>query len=470
MHAVSSPVPPNAAPSIEPQCDPQLDPRVDLLVDVLVLGAGATGLGTAAFFNDAQQRGDIPLHRRLVVVEAEHEPGGYCRTIRQDGFVFDYAGHFFHFRDPAIHCFIAARLPAGTLRRVARKARVVDVDGHEVAYPYQAHLRALPTDLARRCLVDLWHAEARSPSTSPTPRSFKAWARARLGQGLCERFVVPYNEKLYAADLDTLDADCMGRFFPSVRFADVIAAGGEAAGHGYNATFTYPVEGAETYIRALQRDLDPADLLLGERVVAVDVDARVVQTTARRIGYGALVSSIPLPRLLALTTPAIDVDAAAFSWNRVLVFNLGFDAKGRDDVHWLYVARRDLPFYRVGFYDVITGGDRMSLYVEVGLPRGGVVDIAATQARVLAGLRELGVVTTQHLVTSHHVVMDPAYVHLTPAGMEATTTALQALRARDVHSVGRYGAWTYCAIEDNLLQARALVEGPLQQAARSEGE
>jgi hypothetical protein len=27
-----------------------------------------------------------------------------------------------------------------------------------------------------------------------------------------------------------------------------------------------------------------------------------------------------------------------------------------------------------------------------------------------------------------------------------------------VHSIGRYGAWTYCSIEDNMLEARALAQ------------
>jgi hypothetical protein len=33
------------------------------------------------------------------------------------------------------------------------------------------------------------------------------------------------------------------------------------------------------------------------------------------------------------------------------------------------------------------------------------------------------------------------------------------LRARDVHSIGRYGGWTYCSIEDNIVEARTLVAG-----------
>ena len=36
---------------------------------------------------------------------------------------------------------------------------------------------------------------------------------ARFGRST-PKFLIPYNEKLYATDLATLDKDAMGRFFP----------------------------------------------------------------------------------------------------------------------------------------------------------------------------------------------------------------------------------------------------------------
>ena len=32
------------------------------------------------------------------------------------------------------------------------------------------------------------------------------------------------------------------------------------------------------------------------------------------------------------------------------------------------------------------------------------------------------------------------------------------LRANGVYSIGRYGGWTYCSIEDNIVEARALAQ------------
>ena len=78
---------------------------------------------------------------------------------------------------------------------------------------------------------------------------------------------------------------------------------------------------------------------------------------------------------------------------------------------------------------------------------------------MLAGLRAEKVITDQKLVAEHSVVMNPAYVHITQASLAAHTKLSAGLREAGVFSIGRYGGWTYCSIEDNILEARALVRG-----------
>jgi protoporphyrinogen oxidase len=98
----------------------------------------------------------------------------------------------------------------------------------------------------------------------------------------------------------------------------------------------------------------------------------------------------------------------------------------------------------------------MSLYVEIGAAHGASFDAGALRERVLAELAREGITSGHRLVSHHHVVLDPAYVHITRASLAETARLREALAARGVHSVGRYGGWTYCSIEDNLLETRAL--------------
>jgi hypothetical protein len=181
----------------------------------------------------------------------------------------------------------------------------------------------------------------------------------------------------------------------------------------------------------------------------------VARTPRREIAFSRLVSSIPFNRLAALSD--LDHDPALFTWNKVLVFNLGFDRKGPSRPHWIYYPDRERSFYRIGFYDNIFESERMSLYVELGFAAEAVIDQAAMRERVLEDLRREGLVTDHQLVAEHSVVMDPAYVHITGASMAEQSRLASALAAREVYSIGRYGGWTYCSIEDNIVEARRLI-------------
>ena len=411
----------------------------------LIVGGGVTGL---AFAGRLEQRD-------YLICEAEAELGGYCRTVVQDGFVWDYSGHFFHFRDPEIERELVQRIGPERVRRVQRDARI-HYAGKLIDFPFQRNIDQLPHDEFVQCLSDLF----RRPEAAP--RNFKEMLYARFGQGISEKFLVPYNEKLYATDLGRLDVDAMGRFFPHARAEEIVRELGARSARAeraatYNATFTYPEGGATEYVNALAHGLDPARLLLQEPVLSIDLERKVARTSRRSIEFEYLLSSVPFPRLLQLC--GIPFDPALYSHNQVLVFNLGFDSKGPEGIHWIYYPQRDLAFYRVGFYDNIFGTPRMSLYVELGYPSGVRIDaeqLHAARTRVLADLRRAGVIDRQQLVSEHHVVLDPAYVHITQASLASVAEHKALLALRGVYSAGRYGSWTYCSIEDNIIEAREL--------------
>ena len=61
-------------------------------VDVLIIGGGITGLSLASFLKN----------RDYIVLEKSQTLGGYCKTKIAGDFVWDYSGHFFHFKNNEI--------------------------------------------------------------------------------------------------------------------------------------------------------------------------------------------------------------------------------------------------------------------------------------------------------------------------------------------------------------------------------
>jgi phytoene dehydrogenase-like protein len=90
----------------------------------LIVGAGITGLATAAALGD----------REYIVLEASHEIGGYCKTIQREGFTWDYSGHFFHFKHPEIEAWLRARM-GGQKVRWSRSDRS-SLDGARVDFSF----------------------------------------------------------------------------------------------------------------------------------------------------------------------------------------------------------------------------------------------------------------------------------------------------------------------------------------------
>lgn len=410
--------------------------------EFLILGGGITNLAFASAIGN----------RDYLVCEALSDVGGYCQTVKQDGFVWDYSGHFFHFRHKDIEQMFVERIGASRVRQVVKQSKIY-TRGSWVDFPFQKNIHQLPQPEFIECLVDLFEKEERPVD------NFKDMLFAKFGRGISERFLVPYNEKLYATDLSRLDVDAMGRFFPHANLKDIISGFRSVNNQSYNSTFTYPEGGAIEYVRAIQQDVPDERIWLNTPITGIDLKAKVAQTPRGPIKFDYVVSAAPFPSLLTLC--GLPAPATTYTYNKVLVFNLGFDKKGPKDLHWVYYPDRDTVFYRVGFYDNIFDTERMSLYVEIGHHSDDVVDdatIAAAKTRVLADLKRVGLVTNHELVSSHSIVLDPAYVHITKDSLRDVERQKAVLATRGVYSIGRYGSWTYCSIEDNILEARALAE------------
>ncbi len=387
-----------------------------------------------------------------LIVEKDNEIGGYCKTIYSGDYVWDYSGHFFHFQRPEIKDYVMSRLDEKDILKV-RKYTQIYYKGIYVDYPFQMNIHQLNKDEFIDCLYDIFTID---DSTEVT--SFKKMLFAKFGKSIAEKFLIPYNEKLYATDLDKLDVDAMGRFFPYADKEQIVRNFKNSTNQSYNSFFLYPRKGVIKIVESVASHVDKSKILLGEKLLSVDMKNKKAVTDKRTIEYDNLISTMPFPVLMDKC--GVEYDKEVYSWNKVLVFNLGFDKKGPEKQNnWIYFPDRELVFYRVGFYDNIIGQDKTSLYVEIGFDHEARdIDIDQLLDRTLSDLRKVGIITDQKLVASHPIMMDPAYVHITQRSEEDKARKKELLKQSDVYSIGRYGSWTYCSLEDNIHEAFSLAK------------
>ncbi len=408
----------------------------------LIIGAGVSGISYATFTNNEYK-----------MFEATSEIGGYCKTIKRNGFVWDYAGHFFHFRDEGLKELVCREIAPKTLKKVAKNTKIFYKDSY-IDFPFQKNIHQLPKDEFIECLYDLFNTDE-----TIEIKSFKDMVYANLGKGIAEKFLIPYNEKLYACDLDNLDHEAMGRFFPKANKEEIILNFKKNNTKSYNDFFVYPEGGAIEYINSLYANVDNSKVAFNEKIISIDLENKLAKTNkGTEIKYDNLISTMPFPKLLDIC--GIDYEKSDYTWNKVLVFNLGFNKKGKDtESSWVYIPNKDVCFYRLGFYDNIMQTSKMSLYIEMGFPSDfEIEDTDKYLQQVLADLKKIGVVNDEELIDYESLIMDPAYVHINKKGMSSVEKFKNELAQNDVYSIGRYGSWTYCSIEDNIIEGRDLAE------------
>lgn len=406
----------------------------------IIIGAGISGISYAGF-----------IENDYLILEAENEIGGYCKTVRQDGFTWDYSGHFFHFRNKELEEYVCANINPDDILKIQKQTQIKYRNKY-IDYPFQKNIHQLAKSELIDCLYDLFNVSQSDFST------FKQMLYVKFGKSIAEKFLIPYNEKLYACNLDALDVDAMGRFFPYADKEDIVLNFKNKKDDSYNSYFLYPKGGAIEYINSLFERVNKNSLSLNEPVCKIDLNRKTVITNKRELKYDRLISSLPFPYLLEMC--GMVYDKSIYSWNKVLVFNLGFDTISNDRINqWVYIPEKEYIFYRVGYYNNIFKSSKMSLYIELGFNKNTEsIDIDKCLQNVMLDLKRCGIITTQKLISYHHILMNPAYVHINKASTDDVYRQKELLLKYGIYSIGRYGSWTYCSIEDNIIEARNLAE------------
>lgn len=422
---------------------------------ILIVGAGLAGLSTGFHL-----RG-----RDYLVVEQEGEIGGVCRTAEVAGFTIDRTGHYLHLKSDYVRGLLDDLLP-GQLVSHSRRA-AISLQGRLLPYPFQRSFHLLSPEVAEECRRGLEAARAHPPADPP--RSFADWIAASFGEGIGRHFMVPYNRKLWRCELGELTCEWVGPYVPPATLNGANGHGANGPGArpvGYNATFCYPREGGIACLpRALAKEVSP--LWLRSGLLDVDLPRRIATLTdGTRLCFTHLISTIPLPGLLRRLhglPRALKEGAGQLRHISVLNVNLGVRRAGITDQHWIYFPDPALPFHRVGIPTNISPAlappGMTTLSVELAHRPDEPLEEATAVAAVRQGLVRCGLLGEADEVVVTHVARIPcAYVLYDRARAEWLPRLLEALRARGVLSIGRYGAWGYASMEDAILDGRAAAE------------
>ncbi len=427
----------------------------------LIIGGGLTGLSCAHHLGDG-----------YLLLEKESEPGGIVRTrVRHGEFLCDGTGHWLHLRNPEMKELVNRLLP-GQLVEHERKA-VIHLKGAFTPYPFQANTYGLPRETVLECLLGL--LKARHPedfglaAPSQPPRNFRECVERLFGEGICQHFMIPYNEKLMGVKLEEISATYADRFIPRPSLEDVVkgAMGFSRESLGYNAKFVYPRDGG---ISALPRAL-AASLKVPPRfntaVTRVDLKSHTATLSdGETVRFRNLLNTMALPRFIAtLVNVPDEILAATAKLRATTVHYFDIGVRGPGDVasahHWIYFPEPEFIFYRAGSYSAVHASSAppgcRSYYVEMsGGADAWLKRPEDLKHRVLSDLKKTRVLSDRDEILFMELCDIPfAYVVFDENYEVCRKQILDWLAAQGVQSRGRWGGWNYGGMEDALLEGKA---------------
>ena len=466
----------------------------------VVIGAGPTGLSAA-----------YHLDQDTLLLDRNETVGGWCRSVEDQGFTFDYAGHIMFSNDPYV-LELYQTLLGDNLHWQNREAWVYSKGVH-TRYPFQGALYGLPPKVITECItgaIEARYGSSRQPDTtssaanctvangdvkdlddccadgatlpstvttssSPsavalqgqTPRNFEEFIYKVWGAGIAKHFAVPYNRKLWTVPLTEMETSWLGGRVPLPDLNEIIEGALEPVARpmGPNARFGYPLKGG---FEALMKGFLPhikGTVETSAKVVTLNPQEKLVALAdGRRFHYDQLVSTMPLPELVksigAHAPPQVHAAAAGLRHISIRCVNLGIARENITDKHWIYYPE-DSIFHRIFVQGNASphcnapGGFGLTCEISYSEHKLLPVDGDALVERCMADLVKVGLLTPEdRLLTSSLVDMPYAYVLYDHARAKNVALIRDWMAQHDIVLAGRYSEWEYYNSDHAFLAGR----------------
>ena len=439
----------------------------------VVIGAGPTGLSAA-----------YHLGADAVLIEQHEHVGGWCRSVVDHGFTFDHAGHIMFSRDPYVHEMYRLLL-GDNIHWQDREAWVFSKNVY-TRYPFQGALYGLPPEVIKECIVGAIEARygvenagtnghAHQPERplddccadgtvdlvngngcSSEPRNFEEFIYKVWGAGIAKHFAIPYNRKLWAVPLSEMETSWLGGRVPLPDLSEIIDGALQPVPRpmGPNARFGYPLKGG---FQALMDGFLPhlqGELMLGTRVAAV-VPSRhmVVLDDGGTLAYDHLISTMPLPRLVAMlgneAPERVRKAAAGLRHVSVRCVNLGIGRPDLTDKHWIYYPEETV-FHRIFVQGNASphcnppGGFGLTCEITYSPHKPLPCDGDDLIQRCIEDCRKVGMIEAGDPIWAANLVDMPyAYVVYDHQRAHNVATIREWLATQDILLSGRYSEWEY---------------------------
>ena len=405
------------------------------------------------------------LNDEYLILEKEGKVGGLCRSLKVDGYVFDYAPHILYTKNDYVKNLYRDILKDNLIKKIRRA--YIYINNTFVEYPFEVNLNTLPPEVIEECINGILK------KNNNEPHNFKEWIYATFGEGIAKHYMIPYNEKVWKYDLSKINIDWIsGRIIsPSVQEIKQGATQKIQKHYGQNAEFYYPkYDGIGAFANQLASNV--GSISLNSEVVEIKFLKNqlkikyIKDDEIKEVSTDYIISSIPLPDLVKMLCDVPeDVRRATESLlhNSLVCVNIGIKRPKIIDKHWLYFPEKEFIFNRVSFpmnfSKLTTPKGRSSILVEVTY-RENNVDINDIKEKTVNGLMDANIIKKDDIIEVYDISnFKYAYIIYDLEHERNVNVIHKYLKSKNIIPVGRFGEWEYLNMDKSILSGkRAAIE------------
>jgi protoporphyrinogen oxidase len=422
-------------------------------VDIAILGAGLAGL--SATYHLGHPKG-------TVVFEAKDHYGGHLYSWKKNGFTWDDGPHVSVTMNQYVKDLFA-KCVKGEYEELAIKATNF-YKGHWIDHPAQTSLWQIPEPLRTKCLESfLEYANAKHTP----PKNYEEWLHQSMGKVFADTFAAAYTRKYWTCEPRDLDTDWIGQRVMRPKIDDVVnsAKGPLPKGMYFVADRSprYPSHGG--FLSYCHMLAEGADIRYNMKLVQVDFGKRILRfADGTEVQYGRLITTVPLPYLIQISTDSPDDVREAASLLRSSQFyriDVAVNHHRKRDEMWYYVYDEDKLSVRLSVMERFSPNNapagKTAIQVEVygSVFRPLPTDREKVKSTVITELLEMGLIDNPTCIES--VDFD-----LVPTGqiiydLNRRTVLRRVNRFLDQYGVlraGRYAEWKYLMSDACVLGGR----------------
>jgi len=421
-----------------------------------ILGAGPAGLTLAQF-----------LRARSEVLEAADHPGGHASSFVVDGFTFDYGPHIMFSKHKDILAFMIESLEGNV--QECRRNNKISFKGRLTKYPFENGLSELPMEDNFACARDFFINPYKEQY--PSPQNLREWLLARFGLGICERYLFPYNEKVWnipVEDLSMLWADRI----PNPAPEDILksAMGISTEGYLHQLYYHYPRTGG--YQELSNKWSKKVEVTYNFKVSRIEKkDGLFYVTDGKETRcYHQLISTLPVQQLSQMTNLEIpDQVRAAITGlivNPMWIISLGIRGIDADKMTAVYFPEAEYLVNRVSYPATFSSENApagcYSLQAEITCkadsPTWAMSEDQILQ-HVIDGMIQRGLIKSPDDIVCRNVVRKTySYVVYDHAYEKNTKLIREWFSTQGLHLGGRFGHFEYLNVDGIILRNLELAE------------